>query len=179
MSTRWQAVPGLLLAAILVVGCSLQRSLDSRIESNQPLTGRLAVQFRKHELTTRQWLGLDGAPMNLVSFEVLAVSNRSPLAIARYGDKASGRAYCLDFYEHYESRDPNDPVLGLLCHDARSGWVRNVQVEYQRGEVYLTVTRDFESGTSNDYSYRYSDENGFTPMLSDFWTPPREKATRK
>jgi hypothetical protein len=113
--------------------------------------------------------------MELLEFQRLEITNRVPLAIAKYGSATEGRAYCVDIYAWPKAKDPADPILELLCHDTREGWVESLITEYQGKRVFLRFSRVLTvplDGTSrtlhNLYSYEYREDGSLMRTGGDF-----------
>ena len=138
---------------------------------------RSVASFDKKEVSTRRWTTTDGQQMELIDFKIQEVPGRNTLAIASYGDKAAGRACCLDIYEYAPAMQPSEAVLFLLCHDARKGWVEDFRVEQSGGDVLLRIARE-RPGSSpgrvvrNLYAYRYEKSGIITRTPGDLSSEP-------
>ena len=181
----WTNMPGkscnLVCSGILLLGLSA-------CSSNEPVAsvkrhpaiafslshyGNVATHTKK-EILTRQWQDSSGTVMVLLDFRVEALDGRPSLAIAKYGDKAIARVYCVDIFQYRQTVDPVDASLLLLCHDHRDGWVASVQIEQKGGQMFVNFERhsiDLEHSKTirNYYSYNYDRKAGFSLNSLDIY----------
>jgi len=164
------------IAVVCASGCIVQRSRPI-LRSRPTFLGwsyREVTNYGKQEVLTRQWVHSDGTLLRLLDFHVHSVTNRPRIAVARYGDAATARVYCVDVFEFRPVIDQTDASLFLLCHDYREGWVTGFEISYQGRDVVVHITRDYVEEASgkrirNAYSYRWERESGFSPTPSDFY----------
>jgi len=130
--------------------------------------------YTKNEVTTRQWHSASNQIMELIDFQIQELGGSSKVAVVKYGDKASGRVYCVDVYDFHETPDPLDASLFLLLHDYRNGTVADLHIEQKDKQAVFRFERDIsgQEGAKlirNSYSYYYSKEAGFLQTTGDFY----------
>lgn len=114
--------------------------------------------------------------MELLDWRIEDLKGPLKVAIARYGDTATKRVYCVDVYEFREVTETlgSGAALFLLLHDNRNGCVVNLQIERTGNQVFFNFEREYSDPETaktirNEYSYRYDRNAGFVETTGDFF----------
>jgi hypothetical protein len=113
--------------------------------------------------------------MKFINMTDLQLENQPDLVIAKYGELESKTAYCLDFYEKYQTPAGMEQSLALLLHDADSGPVTQISSSNETERLTIQIRREYRPPNSRkpfqmSYYYEYDSTNGILRGLSEIKT---------